>query len=61
MTLAKRYLNFKVVEMTKKGTPKRKDRCADYFPVGEKDIPVYKPVMPTINKDEARGTKMIMN
>ena len=61
MTLAKRYLNFKVVEMTKKGTPKRKDRCKDYFPVGEKDIPVYKPVMPTINKDVARGTKMIMN
>ena len=61
MTLAKRYLNFKVVEMTKKGTPKRKDRCADYYPVGEKDIPVYKPVMPTINKDVARGTKMIMN
>ena len=61
MTLAKRYLNFKIVEMTKNGTPKRKDRCADYFPVGEKDIPVYKPVMPTINKDVARGTKMIMN
>ena len=47
--------------MTKKGTPKRKDRCADYFPVGEKAIPIYKPVMPTINKDVARGTKMIMN
>ena len=56
MALAKRYLNFKVVEMTKNGTPKRKDRCADYFPVGEADIPVYKPVMPTINKDVARGT-----
>lgn len=61
MTLAKRYLNFKVVEMTRKGTLKRKDRCADYFPVGEADIPVYKPVMPTINKDVARGTKMIIN
>ena len=61
MALAKRYLNFKVVEMTKNGTPKRKDRCADYFPVGEADIPVYKPVMPTINKDVARGTKMIIN
>jgi len=61
MTLAKRYLNFKVVEMTRNGTPKRKDRCADYFPVGEADIPVYKPVMPTINKDVARGTKMIIN
>ena len=61
MTLAKRYLNFKVVEMTKNGTPKRKDRCKDFFPVGEKDIPLYKPVMPTINKDVARGTKMIIN
>ena len=61
MTLAKRYLNFKVVEMTKHGTPKRKDRCKDFFPVGEKDIPLYKPVMPTINKDVARGTKMIIN
>lgn len=61
MSLAKRYLNFKVVEMTKKGTPKRKDRCRDFFPVGERDIPLYKPVMPTINKDVARGTKMIMN
>ena len=61
MALAKRYLNFKVVEMTRKGTPKRKDRCADYFPVGEADIPVYKPVMPTFNKDVARGTKMIIN
>lgn len=61
MTLAKRYLNFKVVEMTRNGTPKRKDRCADYFPVGEADIPIYKPVMPTINKDVARGTKMIIN
>lgn len=61
MTLAKRYLNFKKVEMTKNGTPKRKDRCKDFFPVGEKDIPLYKPVMPTINKDVARGTKMIIN
>lgn len=61
MTLAKRYLQFKKVEMTKKGTPKRKDRCKDYFPVGEADIPVYKPIMPTINKDVARGTKMIIN
>ena len=61
MTLAKRYLNFKVVEMTRKGTPKRKDRCKDFFPVGERDIPLYKPVMPTINKDVARGTKMIIN
>ena len=61
MTLAKRYLQFKKVEMTKNGTPKRKDRCPDYFPVGEKDIPVYKPIMPTINKDVARGTKMIIN
>lgn len=61
MALAKRYLNFKKVEMTRNGTPKRKDRCADYYPVGEADIPVYKPVMPTINKDVARGTKMIIN
>ena len=61
MSLAKRYLNFKVVEMTRKGTPKRKDRCRDFFPVGERDIPIYKPVMPTINKDVARGTKMIIN
>lgn len=61
MTLAKRYLQFKKVEMTKNGTPKRKDRCKDYFPVGEADIPVYKPIMPTINKDVARGTKMIIN
>ncbi len=61
LSLAKKYFWFKVPSKTRNGTPQRKDRCPDYWPIRWDGTEVYKPVRLTTQSEPTRMDRIISN
>lgn len=60
-SLAKKYFWFKIPSRTRNGTPQRKDRCEDYWPISYDGSELYKPVRLSMQKEPTRMDKIISN
>lgn len=61
MSLAKKYFWFKVPSRTRNGTPQRKDRCQDYWPILYNGSDVYTPCRASNSKEPTRMDRIISN
>lgn len=55
------YFHFKLKELTRNGTPKRKDLCKDLLLFKQDDSPVYTPTTITRQRDTNRTDKLLVN
>lgn len=61
MSLAKKYFWFKLPSKTRNGTPQRKDRCKDYWPIKYDGSDVYTPQRADTGKEPTRMDRIICN
>lgn len=61
MSLAKKYFWFKLPSKTRNGTPQRKDRCQDYWPIKYDGSDAYTPRRADTGKEPTRMDRIISN